>query len=69
VSKADSRQYNLWEGDYVLSLKENHPEVYRKVEELFPEKELGEPEYTEITNCNRTGIRLCYNYGGIEVSS
>ena len=36
-------------GDYVLSLKENHPEVYREVKELFPEEELGEPEYSEIT--------------------
>jgi len=37
------------EGDYVLALKENHPEVYNEVEELFPEKELGEAEYIEVT--------------------
>jgi len=36
-------------GDYVLALKENHPEVYSEVEELFPEEELGKPEYTEVT--------------------
>ena len=36
-------------GDYVLSLKENHPEVYGEVTELFPEHSLGEPEYAEIT--------------------
>ena len=36
-------------GDYVLALKENHPEVYSEVVELFPEKELGEAKYTEVT--------------------
>ncbi|MDR2923046.1 MAG: ISAs1 family transposase [Treponema sp.] len=36
-------------GDYVLSLKENHPEAHAEVKELFDEKSLGEPEYTEIT--------------------
>jgi predicted transposase YbfD/YdcC len=39
----------LRKGDYVLSLKENHPEVYAEVKELFNEKGLGEPEYTEVT--------------------
>ena len=37
------------EGDYVLSLKENHPEVYAEAAALFPEQELGEAEYTEVT--------------------
>ena len=36
-------------GDYVLALKENHPEVYAEVTALFPEEELGEAEYAEIT--------------------
>ena len=36
-------------GDYVLALKENHPETYAEVSVLFDEKDLGEPEYTEIT--------------------
>jgi len=36
-------------GDYVLSLKENHPETYREVEESFPKEELGEPEYSDTT--------------------
>jgi predicted transposase YbfD/YdcC len=36
-------------GDYVLALKENHPEVYGEVTALFPETELGEAEYTETT--------------------
>jgi len=36
-------------GDYVLSLKENHPEVYAEVKEVFAENSLGEAEYTEIT--------------------
>ena len=39
----------LGKGGYVLALKENHPEVYAEVKELFPEKALGEAEYTEIT--------------------
>jgi predicted transposase YbfD/YdcC len=34
-------------GDYVLALKENHPEVYTEVKELFPEKGLGQAEYAE----------------------
>ena len=36
-------------GDYVLALKENHPETYGEVSALFDDKDLGEPEYTEIT--------------------
>jgi predicted transposase YbfD/YdcC len=36
-------------GDYVLALKENHPEVYSEVAALFPENDLGEAEYTEIS--------------------
>jgi predicted transposase YbfD/YdcC len=36
-------------GDYVLALKENHPEVYAEVVELFPENSLGEPGYSEVT--------------------
>ena len=36
-------------GDYVLALKENHPEVYAEVTSLFPENELGKTEYTETT--------------------
>jgi predicted transposase YbfD/YdcC len=36
-------------GDYVLSLKENHPETHAEVAALFGENELGEAEYTEIT--------------------
>ena len=35
-------------GDYVLALKENHPEVYSEVSALFPAEELGEAESTEI---------------------
>jgi predicted transposase YbfD/YdcC len=36
-------------GDYVLSLKENHPETHREAAELFGESGLGEPEYSEVT--------------------
>jgi predicted transposase YbfD/YdcC len=36
-------------GDYVLSLKENHPETYAEVAALFPENKLGEAEYSEVT--------------------
>jgi predicted transposase YbfD/YdcC len=36
-------------GEYVLSLKENHPETYAEVAALFGENELGEAGYTEIT--------------------
>ena len=36
-------------GDYILALKENHPEVYVGVTTLFDDKDLGEAEYTEIT--------------------
>jgi predicted transposase YbfD/YdcC len=36
-------------GDYVLALKENHPEVYAEVKDLFDEITLGEPEYIERT--------------------
>ena len=36
-------------GDYVLALKENHPEVYAEAKELFHEAGLGEAEYTEVT--------------------
>jgi predicted transposase YbfD/YdcC len=36
-------------GDYVLSLKENHPEVYAEVRDLFDQTLLSEPGYTEIT--------------------
>lgn len=36
-------------GDYVLSLKENHPETYAEVKGLFPEQELCEAEYSEVT--------------------
>ena len=36
-------------GDYVLALKENHPETHAEVVSLFPENELGEAEYTETT--------------------
>jgi predicted transposase YbfD/YdcC len=36
-------------GDYVLALKENHPETYAEVSAVFDETDLGEPEYTEIT--------------------
>ena len=36
-------------GDYVLTLKENHPEAYAEVTAVFPGEELGEAEYTEIS--------------------
>jgi predicted transposase YbfD/YdcC len=36
-------------GDYVLALKENHPETYAEGSALFDEKDLGEAEYTETT--------------------
>jgi predicted transposase YbfD/YdcC len=35
-------------GDYVLALKENHPETYAEVTALFPEHDLPEAEYTEV---------------------
>jgi len=35
-------------GDYVLSLKENHPTVHSEAEQLFSEETLGEPEYSEL---------------------
>jgi len=44
-----ARDITLGKGDYVLALKENHPEVYAEVAALFPENELGEAEYIEIT--------------------
>ena len=37
------------QGDYVLSLKENHPETSREVRELFEENGIGEPGYSEVT--------------------
>jgi len=36
-------------GDYVLALKENHPETHAEAAALFPENELGEADYTEVT--------------------
>ena len=36
-------------GDYVFALKENHPETYAEVAALFPENELVEAEYTEVS--------------------
>jgi hypothetical protein len=40
-------------GDYVLSLKENHPETYVEAAALFPEKELGGAGYRVS---RRTGL-------------
>jgi hypothetical protein len=37
------------QGEYVLSLKENHPEVYAGAWGLFDQTLLPEPEYTEST--------------------
>jgi predicted transposase YbfD/YdcC len=36
-------------GGYVLSLKENHPEVYTEVRDLFESTRGTEPGYTEVT--------------------
>jgi hypothetical protein len=50
VSEADSPgiYYRSKKGDYVLALKENHPEVYAEVRDCF-DAAPREPGYTEVT--------------------
>jgi predicted transposase YbfD/YdcC len=50
-------------GDYVLSLKENHPETCREVEALFEESERGEPAYSEAGSVAEHGHFLVCREG------
>ena len=41
------------QGDYMVSLKGNHPGTSREAEELFEENGIGEAGYSEVTKNHR----------------
>jgi hypothetical protein len=58
-SHPQHRHYPAQKGDYILALKENHPEVYAEVRDLFDvvPREPATPKLPQTTDESRNGKR------------